>query len=159
MRFARTDAVSMAVAPLIVTIVAVGSALAWRSIVPRDAGSHWLLVARDSSYAISIDTTRIVRARDRVYDIWYRTDNAGTRYYKEKAFTRETVAVELFCTNFSFKVLQTAFSVGDGRPVARQANSTREIVTQPMHRVDPGSIDADAARATCIVADSRWRGR
>ena len=133
--------------------------LAWRAFIPGDNDAHWMLIARDSSYAISLDTTRIDRVFDRGYDIWYRTDHVTTRFYKQKAFNRETVRAQIACRDLSFKVVISTLSMRGRGTVERQVNSRDDVQRQTWHRVEPGSTEADAARATCIVADSRWRGR
>src|SRR3954463_13497709 len=143
------------VAPLLAAAAVVG----WRAFTPRDSDAHWMLIARDSSYSISLDTTRILRAFDRGYDVWYRTDHLALRFYKEKPFNRETVQALLSCYTFTFKVVSTAMSIGSARPVARQSNTRDEVAHETWHPTPAGSTEADAARATCIVADSRWRGR
>lgn len=142
------------VGPLLAAI----TVAAWRTLIPADNDAHWMLIARDSSYAISLDTTRIDRVFDRGYDIWYRTDHVATRFYKEKAFNRETVKAEIACRSLTFKVVSTTLSMRDAGTVTRQVNTNDEVRRQTWHRVEPGSTEADAARATCIVADSRWRG-
>ena len=138
-------------------LLAALTVIAWKIFLPADNDAHWMLIARDSSYTISLDTTRIDRAFDRGYDIWYRTDHVMTRFYKEKPFNRETVRAEIACRNLAFKVVSTTLSVRGGATVERQVNTHDDVQRQAWHRVEPGSTEADAARATCIVADSRWR--
>jgi hypothetical protein len=132
-----------------------------RAVATSDDGpTRWLVVARDSSYTISIDTAHIVALPGRVYEIWYRTDHSTTRYYKENAFTRETVRAILRCDGYSFRVASVAMSMGAGRPVARQITEPRDLARQAWRRVEAGSTEADAARATCVVADwAKWGRR
>jgi hypothetical protein len=126
----------------------------------NDSETHWLVVARDSSYTISIDTSRIVAQAGRTYEIWYRTDHSTTRYYNEKAFTRETVHAILRCYGYRFRIESVAMSIGSGRPVARQATEPRDLGQQEWRKVEAGSTEADAARATCVVADwAKWGQR
>jgi hypothetical protein len=141
------------IAPLAAALVVVAA----RRVIFADSDSHWLVIARDSSYAISLDTTRIAQLYDRVYEIYYRTDHTQVRYYREKAFTRETVRTELACHDLAFKVVSTKMSIGGGRPVTEQHNSAADVRHETWHDVEAGSTEADAARATCIVADSRFR--
>jgi hypothetical protein len=143
------------VGPLLAAI----TVIAWRVFIPGDNEAHWMLIARDSSYAISLDTSRIARLFDRGYDIWYRTDHVATRFYREKAFNREIVRAEIACRDLAFKVVSTTMSMRGAGTVERQVNSREDVQRERWHRVEPGSTEADAARATCIVADSRWRGR
>ena len=144
----------------IAPLVAAAAAVAWRELAPpRNDDRSWMLIARDSSYSISLDTTRIARVYDRGYEVWYRTDHVATRYYREKAFDRETVKMLILCRDGRFKVISTTMSMRGERPVLRQLNSEKDVNSQPWHSVEAGSTDADAARATCVVADSRWRGR
>lgn len=141
------------IGPLLAAI----TVIAWRVFIPGDDDAHWMLIARDSSYSISLDTTRIGRVFDRGYDIWYRTDHVATRFYKAKAFNRETVRAEIACRDFAFKVVSTTMSMRGAGAVERQINSRDDVQRQKWHSVEPGSTEADAARATCIVADSKWR--
>jgi hypothetical protein len=115
--------------------------------------AHWIVVARDSGYTISIDTTRIISESGHTYEVWYRTDHAVTRFYKEKAFTRETVHAILRCDSYKFRIMSTAMSMGSKRPVTTQIMEGRDLERQSWRRVEAGSTEADAARATCVVAD------
>jgi len=118
------------------------------------------MVARDSTYSISVDTSRIVAEPGRTYDIWYRTDHTVTRFYNDKAFTREVVHAVLRCDGYTFRVMSTAMSMGAGRAVLRQVTEPRDLVRQPWRRVEAGSTEADAAHATCEVADwAKWGRR
>lgn len=121
-----------------------------------DNDRHWLLVARDSSYSIWLDTTRIGRLYDRVYEIWYRTDHSAARYFKNRMFDRETVRIQIACGQPSFKVVSTTLSARGEGDVIHQENTSKDVHRQPWHSVEPGSTDADAADATCYIADSRW---
>src|SRR5688572_17409882 len=98
--------------------------------------AHWMLVARDSSYVISIDTSRIVATPGRTYEVWYRTDHATTRFYREKAFTRELVHAVLRCDGYSFRVMSVAMSIGDSRAVIRQITEPRDLARQQWRRVE-----------------------
>jgi hypothetical protein len=134
--------------------VLTAGALTWLAVAnARDEQANWIVVARDSTYSISIDTTRILVERGRTYEVWYRTDHAVTRFYKEKAFTRETVHAILRCNNYTFRVISTAMSMGSRRPVAQQVTDARDLARESWRKVEPGSTEADAARATCEVAD------
>ena len=143
----------------IAPVLAAAAVVGWRAFGSAERPANWMLIARDSSYSISLDTTRIGRAFDRGYDVWFRTDHSALRFYKEKAFNREIVHTILACHDLAFRVVSTEMSVGSSRPVARQSNTAGEVAHEAWHPVTAGSTEADAARATCIVADSRWRGR
>jgi hypothetical protein len=114
--------------------IATALAIAGRAIAGdlRDERARWLVVDRDSGYTIAIDTSRIVREHGRTYEIWYRTDHASKRFYRGKAFTRETVHAILRCDGYSFRVISTTM---------------------------PGSTDEKAALATCQLADWKSWGR
>lgn len=131
---------------------------AW--LATRGNDTHrWLIVARDSNYTIAIDTAHLRRYAGRDYEIWYRTDHAAMRYYNQKAFNRELVHAILSCRSYAFRVDRSVMSVGDGRPVAVQTTDARDLSRQPWHRIEPGSTEADAAHATCVVADALYAGR
>jgi hypothetical protein len=141
-------------------VVAAASVTTRVIVSDRDDTAHWLLVARDSTYSISIDTSRIVAKPGREYEIWYRTDHTVTRFYNDKAFTREVVHAILRCDGYTFRVMSTVMSIGSGHPVIRQITEPRDLQRQPWRRVEPGSTEADAAHATCEVADwSKWGRR
>jgi hypothetical protein len=92
--------------------------------------------------------------------VWYRTDHATTRFYQEKAFTRELVHAILRCDGYSFRITSVAMSMGDARPVIRQFTEPLDLARQQWRRVEAGSTEADAARATCQVADwTKWGRR
>jgi hypothetical protein len=125
-----------------------------------DNPSHWIVVARDSSYTISLDTTRIASPFGHAYTIWYRTDHAGTRFYKEQSFTRETVHALLRCNTYQYVIMSAEMSIGSGRPVIRQITEPRDVRRQPWRDVEAGSAEADAARMTCrISARSTSKGK
>lgn len=141
-------------------VVAAASVTTRVILTEHDDTAAWLLVARDSTYSISLDTARIVAKPGREYEIWYRTDHTVTRYYNDKAFTREVVHAILRCDGYTFRVMSTAMSMGSERPVIRQITEPRDLVRQPWRRVEPGSTEADAAHATCEVADwAKWGRR
>jgi hypothetical protein len=140
-------------------LVAAGAALGWRSRSVTDVADHWMLVASDSSYTIWLDTTRISRLYTRIYEVWYRTDHREPRYYRNAEFNRETVQIQIACRQLQFKVVSTTLSMRGRRNVIHQENTSREVSQQTWHPVDPGTTDADAAGATCNIADARWRRR
>lgn len=142
----------------VLPLAAAGAALAWRSRA-SDADSHWMLVASDSSYAIWLDTARIARVYNRLYEVWYRTDHRAPRYYRDKAFDRETVQIQIACRELQFKVVSTTLSMRGRRTVVHQENTPADVRRQAWHAVDPGTTDADAAGATCALADVRWGRR
>jgi hypothetical protein len=117
--------------------------------------ARWLVVERDSGYTIALDTSRIVREYGRTYEIWYRTDHAAERFYRGKAFTRETVHAILRCDSYSFRVISTTMSIGSGRSVVHQAMDSRDLAREAWHSVEPASADEKAALATCELAD--WK--
>jgi hypothetical protein len=55
--------------------------------------------------------------------------------------------------------VSTTLSMRGRRTVVHQENTPADVLRQAWHAVDPGSTDADAAGATCRVADARWRRR
>jgi surface-adhesin protein E len=121
----------------------------------REDRARWLVVERDSEYTIALDTSRIVREYGRTYEIWYRTDHASKRFYRGKAFTRETVNAILGCDGYRFRVISTTMSMGSGRSVVHQAMDSRDLAREAWHSVEPGSADEKAALATCELAD--WK--
>jgi hypothetical protein len=125
-----------------------------------DHPSHWIVVARDSSYIISLDTTRIVSPFGHAYEVWYRTDHTRTRFYNEKAFTRETVHALLRCNSYQYVIMSAEMSIGSGRPVVRQTTEPRDVRRQPWRDVEAGSAEADAAGMTChLSASARSKGQ
>jgi len=141
-------------------VVAAASVTTRVIVTGHDDAARWLMVAKDSTYSISIDTSRIVADPGRIYEIWYRTDHTVTRFYNDKAFTREVVHAILRCDGYTFRVMSTVMSMGSASPVVRQVTEPRDLVRQPWRRVEPGSTEADAAHATCEVADwAKWGRR
>jgi hypothetical protein len=135
-------------------LVVAAGVVTWRVIVrTADDRDNWMNVARDSGYTVSIDTTHIMREYGRTYEVWYRTDHAMTRFYKQKAFTREMVHAILRCDNYSFRVMSSAMSMGSRYPVVQQATEPKDLADQPWRPVEAGSTEADAARGACIVSD------
>jgi hypothetical protein len=139
--------------------IAIALAVAGRAIAGdlRDERARWLVVDRDSvgGYTIAIDTSRIVREYGRTYEIWYRTDHASKRFYRGKAFTRETVHAILRCDGYSFRVISTTMSLGSWRSVLHQAMDKRDLEREDWRSVEPASADEKAALATCQLAD--WK--
>jgi hypothetical protein len=117
----------------------------------RERQSNWVRVARDSSYDIAIDTSRVLQHYGRVYTIWYRTDHGLTHLYKDKEFNREIVQSVLRCDGLSFKVASVDMAM-NGRVVSSQRTSSGELGNQPWRRVEPGTTEAFAAKAACDVA-------
>jgi hypothetical protein len=129
-----------------------GAGLAARMIAPPDeAGGSWVVVAKDSTYTISIDTARIRYRPGGVYVVWSRTDHAVHRFYHGKRFNREIVQSLLQCERLSFKVARVDMAL-DGRAVARQRTDDGELGRQVWRRVEAGTTDAIAAQATCDLA-------
>jgi hypothetical protein len=114
----------------------------------RESG-HWLRVVNDSNYDVSIDTTRIRRRGAYTYDVWYRTDHAVTHLYKGKPFNREVVESVLECGTLLFKIASVDMSLGTGSPVSQQRTGAGELGQQPWRHVEPETIEAVAAQATC----------
>jgi hypothetical protein len=126
----------------------------------REERARWLMVDRDSGYTIAIDTSRIVREYGRTYEIWYRTDHAAPRFYRGKAFTRETVHAILRCEGYKFRVISTTISVGASGSIISQAMGPRDLEREAWHSLEPGSTDEKVALATCELADWKsWRRR
>jgi len=142
--------------PAVIVLMALGAACADLS---ASAGARaWVDVARDSSYAIAIDTAHITRRFGRAYVIWYRTDHAVTRIYKGQAFDREVVESTLDCYNLSFKISSVGMS-RRGRLVAVQRTESGELADQPWRKVDRGTIEERVARAACDVARRQYTAR
>lgn len=141
-------------------VIAAASVTTRVIIAGHDEADHWVVVAQDSNASISLDTSRIVAENGRTYEIWYRTDHAVTRLYKDKPFNREVVHAVLRCDDYAFRVMSTAMSVGARSPFVTQFTDSGDLARQPWRRVEPGSIEADAAHATCEVADwANWAAR
>jgi hypothetical protein len=117
--------------------------------------ARWLVIEHDSGYTIALDTSRIVREYGRTYEIWYRTDHAAERFYRGKAFTRETVHAILRCDGYGFRVISTTMSNGSGRSVVHQVMDAKDLAREEWHSVEQGSADEKAAFATCQLAD--WK--
>jgi len=139
------------------TVVAAASVATRVVITSQDEATHWVVVARDSTFSISLDTSRIIARPGRIYQIWYRTDHTVTRFYRDEPFNRELVHAVLRCDGYTFRVMSTAMSMGSRHPVIRQVTDDRELVRQQWRGVEPGSTEADAAHATCNLADwANW---
>lgn len=114
--------------------------------------SRWLVVTVDSGIKIAVDTTHIEREYGHTFRIWSRTDHYAMRYYDDKAFNRETVQAILRCDGYSFRIVSTEMAVRGGGTVVRQVTTDGELSRQPWRRVEPGSVEADAVRAVCLLA-------
>jgi len=135
-----------------VIAVACSGALACRDALGRDGSNRWLRVVHDSGYDIALDTTRITPRYGQEYVVWYRTDHAVTHAYEGKPFNREVVQAILHCRDLSYRIARVDMSLRGGRFVARQRADDGELGRQPWRHVDPGTIEAAAARATCDAA-------
>lgn len=120
----------------------------------RDS-SQWLRLVRDSGYEISMDTSRLFVRQYPVFEVWFRTDHAQTRYYKGTPFTRETVQEFLNCGRMSYKTESVALSMGARRPALRQQDDANDLRRQEWHQVEAGTVDAAVGRAACEVARQR----
>ena len=110
----------------------------------------WMTVVRDSSYTVSIDTTRITRKFGRAYVAWYRTDHATTHAMKGAAFNREVVQAILLCDNIvTFKIASVNLSLGNAKPVSQQRTSSGELYHQQWRGVQSGTSEEAVAKATC----------
>jgi len=138
--------------------VAAASAIAarWTFAGLVDPPGHWMQVARDSSYDIAIDTSRIKR-RGGAWEIWYRTDHATTHLYKDKVFNREVVQSLLDCGSLSFRIARVDMSLRPRGVVAQQRAGPGELGQQPWRAVERGTIEATAAQAACDFVDQRVR--
>lgn len=155
----RSGPVTPAWKLVIMPLVGVSVFFALRAHSEADDATRWAVVARDSTYTIAIDTARIGQQPYRnTYQIWYRTDHSALRFYNEKAFDREIVQAILNCDGYSFRIVSTEMSIRGGRSVARQITASGELGRQQWRKVEPGSIEADAARAACELGDQR-KGR
>ena len=136
-------------------LVAAGTALGWQAMLAADDDRHWMLIARDSSYSISLDTMRISRVYDRVYDVWYRTDHREMRSYKDSAFDYETVHVEIACRPTSFKVVSTTLSLcgkGTGwRDVHRRRFSLARSMIVEIPRSPVGALQWEPSSGSSPV--------
>ena len=128
----------------------------WTLTAIADSYGYWVQVARDSSYDIAIDTSRIKR-RGEGWEIWYRTDHATTHLYKDKAFNREVVQSLLRCSNLSFRVARVDMSLRPRGVVAQQLAGPGELGQQPWRPVDRETIEGTAAKAACDFVDRRVR--
>lgn len=130
-------------------ILASAMVAAFSKVSTTSESGHWLRIASDSNYDISIDTTRVARRFGYAYGVWYRTDHAVTHLYKGQPFNREIVESILDCGNLSFRVASVDMFLGTGAPVAQQRTGPGELGQQPWRHVEPETIEAVAARATC----------
>ncbi len=119
-----------------------------------DTPGHWVQVARDSSYDIAMDTSRIKR-RDGAWEIWYRTDHATTHLYRDKTFNREVVQSLLRCGNLSFRIARVDMSLRPRGVVAQQLAGPGELGQQPWRPVDRETIEGTVAKAACDFIDRR----
>jgi len=119
-----------------------------------DPPGHWVQVARDSSYAIAMDTSRIER-RGGAWEIWYRTDHATTHMYRDKTFNREVVQSLLRCGNLSFRSARVDMSLRPRGVVAQQLAGPGELGQQPWRPVERGTIEGTVAKAACDFVDRR----
>jgi len=140
--------------PALLFAVGVTAAIVVRLYYMLDADrpEHWLRVAGDSSYTISIDTTRVVEAYPGIYDVWYRTDHSTIHQYRGASFNREDVESLLRCSTLEFKVEGVDMSMRGGRVVARQRNDARDVKRDDWHPVDARTIESTAAQVTCNEA-------
>jgi len=129
-----------------------------------DDSTRWVLVVRDASYDISIDTARVRgwtgRSRYTRYltsDVWYRTDHKSPRLHNEKPFTREIVHSIVRCDSLWFRVISVDMSMGDSRPISQQRMTPEEVDHQLWHRVERGTAEEMAAEAACHFAAKRRR--
>jgi hypothetical protein len=133
---------------LLAGCVAVGVG-ANRYLLTAHNSNGWMRIASDSLYVISIDPARVIERWGGIYDVWYLTDHAIPHMYKGASFNREIVESLLRCNTLSFKILRVDMSMRGGRTVSRQRTDDDDIRRQPWRSVEPGSTEADAARATC----------
>ena len=145
--------------PALLLAVGLTAVVGWRLyFADDDSPEHWLRVAGDSSYVISIDTTRVGEPYRGIYDVWYRTDHSTTHQYHGTSFNREDVESLLRCNTLEFKVEGVNMSMRGGRIVARQRNDAHDVKRDEWHQVDPRTIEATAAQVTCNEAP-RFVGR
>jgi hypothetical protein len=136
-------------------ILAVAGTVALRVHASANDDSRWVVLTVDSGYTVAVDTSRIERQFGNTYRIWYRTDHDRMRFYKEKAFDRETVQAILRCDGYGYRVVSTEMSVRRGKTVIRQTTDDGELGRQPWHRVEAGSPDAIVAHSACEIARHR----
>ncbi|HEY9225214.1 MAG TPA: hypothetical protein VIP11_01120 [Gemmatimonadaceae bacterium] len=113
------------------------------------SSNRWMRIARDSSYDIAIDTTRMSKRYGQWDVVLYRTDHARTQLYKGKPFDREVVESVIRCDSLWFKIASIDLSLGSHRPISRQRADDRDLFDQPWRRVERGTIEERVARAAC----------
>lgn len=116
----------------------------------RDA--RWVRIAHDSLYDISLDTTRLTSPYYHVYIVRYRTDHAVSHMFKGEEFNRELVVSYLRCGDLAFKVTAVDMSMRGHGTVVQQRSEGADLAQQPWRHVEPGTIEATAARRTCDFA-------
>jgi hypothetical protein len=116
----------------------------------------WVRVAADANYDIALDRLHVMESQaapvggwDQAFEVWYRTDHAQPRAYNGETFDREIVRAILLCDRYWFRVVSVDMSMGDGKVVARQQASEKELDRQPWRPVERGTIEEDAAVAAC----------
>jgi len=139
-------------AALFVAIAVTGIVVARLFLTGGDRPDHWLRVAGDSNYVISIDTTRIAEPYRGIYDVWYRTDHSTTHQYRGATFNREDVESLIRCNTLEFKIKSVNMSMRGGHVVAQQRNDDHDVKRDSWHHVDAQTIEAAAAEVTCNEA-------
>lgn len=117
---------------------------------------EWVRVAGDANYNIALDRLHVSESQaapvggwDQAFEVWYRTDHAQPRAYNGETFDREIVRAILLCDRYWFRVVSVDMSMGDGKVVARQRASGKELDRQPWRPVERGTVEEDAAVAAC----------
>jgi hypothetical protein len=119
---------------------------------PFRSDSRWLRIAHDTLYDIALDTTRVTSSSYHTYIVRYRTDHAVPHMYKGEEFNREIVVSYLRCGDLAFKVAAVDMSMRGHGTVIQQRSEGSDLVQQPWRHVQPGTIEATAARRTCDFA-------
>lgn len=117
--------------------------------LPTGGDSRWTRIAHDSLYDIALDTTRLRSVYYHVYIVRYRTDHAIPHMYKGEKFNREVVVSYLRCGDLAFKVAAVDMSMRGHGTVVQQRSEGGDLAQQPWRHVEPGTIEATAARRTC----------
>ena len=111
--------------------------------------ARWSRIAHDSLYDIALDTTAVTSPHYHVYLVRYRTDHAIPHMYKNEEFNREVVVSYLRCGDLAFKVAAVDMSMRGHGSVVQQRSEGTDLAQQPWRHVEPGTIEATAARRTC----------
>lgn len=112
----------------------------------------WTPIAHNALYAIALDATRLTSLYNHIYIVRYRTDHAVPHMYKDTEFNREIVVSYLRCGDLAFKVAAVDMSMRGHGTAVQQRSDESDLAQQEWRHVEPGTIEATAARRTCDFA-------